>query len=66
MYHVYQVSPVVCTSIQSPQFTDISNRLSCGSQHIENLMESMEGLNLNCYNYLFANSCLISLDDSFS
>jgi hypothetical protein len=44
----------------------MSNHLSCGSQHIDNLMESMEDLSLNCYTYLFVISCLISLDDNFS
>jgi hypothetical protein len=40
----------------------MSNRLSCDIQYIVNLLELMkEILSLNCYNYLFVNSCLISL-----
>jgi hypothetical protein len=44
----------------------MSNRLSFGSQHIDNSVELMECSNLNCYNYLFANSCLISSGYRFS
>jgi hypothetical protein len=27
--------------------------LSCGSQHVDDLMKLIEGLSLNCYNWLF-------------
>jgi hypothetical protein len=36
---------------ESPRLSDMSNCLSCSSQHVDNLME---GLCWNCYNYLFA------------
>jgi hypothetical protein len=43
---------------ESSWLSDTSNRLSYGSQHVDNLMELMEGLSLICYDYLFANSWL--------
>jgi hypothetical protein len=46
-----------------PRLSDMNNCLSCGRHHVDNLIE---GLCWNCYNYLFANFCLISLDDNFS
>jgi hypothetical protein len=61
---------VVCTKFllqdvhrfESLRLSDMSNRLSCDIQYIVNLLELMkEILSLNCYNYLFVNSCLISL-----
>jgi hypothetical protein len=51
---------------ESPRLSDMSNHLSCGSQHVDNSVELMEGSCLNHYNYLFANSCLISLGCKFS
>jgi hypothetical protein len=51
---------------KSPRLSDMSNHLSCVSQHIDNLMELMEDSSLECYNYLFTNSYLISSSCSFS
>jgi hypothetical protein len=48
MCRVYQVSPAGCTL---SRLSDMSNCLSCGRQHV---------VSLSCYNYLVANSCLIS------
>jgi hypothetical protein len=61
------VSPVGCTLIRIIVTLDISNYLSYGRRHIDYLMTLMvvyDGMVI--LNYLFANSCLISLDGSFS
>jgi predicted MarR family transcription regulator len=42
----------------------MSNRLSCGRQHVDNLMKLMKDLSLNNYNYLFATlACLVQVAD---
>jgi hypothetical protein len=51
---------------ESPWLLDMSNRLSCGHQNVDNLMTLMVVYDeIVIINYLFENSCLISLDGSF-
>jgi hypothetical protein len=55
----------VC-QFESPWLLDMSNRLSCGHQLLDNLMTLMVVYDeMVIINYLFANSYLISLDGSF-
>jgi hypothetical protein len=41
MWHVGQVSPTRCNRFESPQLSDMSNRLSCVCHHVDNLMALM-------------------------
>jgi hypothetical protein len=51
---------------ESPRLSNMGNRLSCGCHNVDNLMALMVSYDgIVIITYLFANFCLISLDDSF-